>query len=259
MSEENSISFKKNFFIATYEAAAFTMTRYPYLCAVLMMVTTAEESKTRQFDRTAFNYIYAHLGVAFVGGTLLSFDMFGLKRWTALAMAVQTIVISYDEYTLTKGEQIAMRLLCRNLGIIGCYLSVAGGIAKNKGAADKNKYLLTFGRQLIGAYTMLTAVLIWNSEEEFSSHAKALPGGALTVYIYIAVYMMCSICIYSGYEVVKMCKLLMCLLFAITLIVDMDVKMWTKHAGIGKWKTMTIAARHVPIISILLLIRDGYY
>lgn len=92
---------------------------------------------------------------------------------------------------------------------------------------------------------------------EMKAHASHLPGGLITTYAFIALFIACGLCIYGGYEVFYFSKVLAWLLFVVTVFVDVDNKWWWKSAHIPKWVAMTIASKNACIIVTLLLVRGN--
>lgn len=260
--KEQEFSVRKSLIAASYESATFLIARYPYICAVLLMITTAEQLKERTIKRNSLEHqiIYVHLGMYFFCGTIMSFDMFGLKRFFAIITSLHLAYVSFTEYTLTYGENIAYRLLTRNIACMGCYLMVAGGIAKNKGDTDRSQHLVSFGRQIIGVYSVLTVVLVWNDQGEFQSFARAYPyyGGDALAYAVLFVNCVLGMCVYGGYRTVQCSKLYAILLLLITVFVDANIPYWEKTTKLKKWGIITIATRHIPILCALVLVRRGY-
>lgn len=258
--EKDEFSFSKALLTASYETSTFIITRYPYLCAVLLMVTTAEEMKERKIARNSLEHriIYVHLGVYFFCGTIMAFDLLALKRFFAIVTSLHLAVTSYTEYTLTFGENIAYRKLTRNIACMGCYLMVAGGIAKHRGASDRSQRLISFGRQIIGVYAVLVVVLIWNDDEEFGAFVTSLPFGEVLTYVFLALNMILGTCLYTGYKTVQCSKIYALLLLVITVVVDANLPYWQAHSKLKTWGVVSVATRHVPIFTALLLVRRGY-
>lgn len=258
--KEKQFNFKNALVRASYETATFVLTRYPYLCAVLLMVTTAEDSKEKKIVRGSLKYrmAYFHLGAYFFCGTIMSFDMFGLKRLFSILTCFHLAFVSYTEYSLSYGEQIAYRLLTRNVACIGCYLMVAGGIAKNKGEGDRSTRLVSFGRQLVGVYAVLSVVLAWNDRKEFGAYLIHSFNDPLVVYAVMIVQLSLGLCLYAGYNVLQFSKYYAILLVATTVLIDADIPYWTRNAGLKTWNTAAIACRHLPIVASMLLVRKGY-
>lgn len=260
--QEQEFSIRKSIITASYESATFFITRYPYLCAVLLMITTAEQLKEQNIKRNSLQHqiIYVHLGVYFTCGTIMAFDLFGLKRFFAIVTTFHLGFVSYTEYNLTFGENIAYRLLTRNIACMGCYLMVAGGIAKNKGDSDRSQRLVSFGRQFIGVYSVLVAVLAWNDQEEFDAFAQIVPRfGELFAYVILVVNILLGLCLYGEYRTIQCSKLYAILLLFITVFVDANIPYWEKTTKLRTWGIITIATRHTPILCALILIRRGYY
>lgn len=138
---------------------------------------------------------------------------------------------------------------------MGCFLLVAGGLANFERGVTRSKKLLQIGIQLLGIYSFIYAVIVWNSPIEMKAHISHLPGGIVTTYLFIALFVVSGICIYGGYEVFYFSKVLAWLLFVVTLFVDMDEKWWWKAAHIPKWLVMTIASKNACIVVTLLLVR----
>jgi len=258
--QEEKFSWRNSLMRASYESATFILTRYPYLCAVLLMVTTAEDAKEKKIVRGSLKYrmAYAHLGAYFFCGTVMSFDLFGLKRFFAVFTCFHLAFVTYTEYTLTYGEQIAYRLLTRNVACIGCYLMVAGGIAKSKREGDRRQSLVSFGRQLLGVYAVLSVVLAWNDVNEYKAyleHVFKLPAFA---YLVLLLQFTLGICLYAGYNVVQFSKYYAILLLGTTVLIDADVEYWRRSSSMKTWNTATVACRHLPVVCALLLIRKGY-
>ena len=222
------------------------------------MVATAEEISNKVITSDHVTFIYFHLGLFFICGTIMAFDMFGGKRVFAIVTVLQFMILTYQDYQKSYNEQVLFRVITRNLAVIGSFLSVAGGIAKNKGAGDRNKVLLMMGRQIIGTYALLVAMLIWNSPEEYNVYSNSLPGSHVAIWFILGTLIVCAISIYSGYEVVIFCKAFAVILMIITVIVDLNFSYWNKQANIKHWVTATIAAKHLPVINALLLMRKGY-
>ena len=259
-SESNAIEIQsKAFTAAIHQAADFLVTRYPYLSLVLLMVSTPEEINDKKKPLPNFQFIYAQLGFYFAVGTLMSFNMLGLRRFSAALMAVQCAVTAYTEFNSSHHQVIMARLLLRNLASVGCYLMVAGGLESDNCKSDRNDRLLKIGRQIIGAYLVMIGVLMIHNKTEFSVHWYLLPGGGITVWVIIILYILCGLCIDYGILVVTCCKLAMFLIFFVTLIVDMDTDMWSKSVKVHKWKVYTIAAQHIPLIGVLMMFRDSYF
>jgi len=258
--QPEEFSWRKAVVRASYESATFVITRYPYLCAVLLMVTTAEEAKEKKVVRGSLKYrmAYIHLGSYFLCGTIMAFDLFGLKRFFAALTCVHLTVVSYTEYTLGYGEQIAYRMLTRNVACIGCFLMVAGGIAKNKGEGDKSARLVTFGRQMIGVYAVLSVVLTWHDKKEFAAYTHHLFKDPLVTYAVMILQLVLGLCLYTGYNVVQFSKYYAILILGLTVLIDADLKYWARNTGVKTWGTATIACRHLPVLCGLLLIRKGY-
>lgn len=258
--KQKEIDIKNAFARASYESATFVLTRYPYLCAVLLMVTTAEDAKEKKIERGSMKYrmAYFHLGAYFVNATIMAFDMFGLKRLFSILTCFHLAFVSYTEYSLSYGEQIAYRLLTRNVACIGCYLMVAGGLAKNKGEGDRSSRLVSFGRQLVAVYAVLSVVLAWNDRKEFGAYLEHSFHDPLVVYALMVVQLSLGLCLYAGYNVVQISKYYALLLVAETVLVDADVDFWTRHVGLKTWNTASIACRHLPIVAAMILIRKGY-
>ena len=258
--KEKEFDFKNAMVRASYETATFVITRYPYLCAVLLMVTTAEDAKEKKIVRGSLKYrmAYFHLGAYFFCGTIMSFDMFGLKRLFSILTCFHLAFVSYTEYSLSYGEQIAYRMLTRNVACIGCYLMVAGGIAKNKGEGDRSARLVSFGRQLIAVYTVLSVVLTWNDHKEFGAYLAHAFNDPLVVYVLMIIQLSLGLCLYAGYNVLQFSKYYAILLVATTVLIDLDIPYWTSNAGMKTWNTATIACRHLPVVSAMLLVRKGY-
>ena len=140
---------------------------------------------------------------------------------------------------------------------MGCYLLVAGGLANFERGAERSRRLLQIGIQLLGVYSFIYAVIVWNSPTEFKAHTSHLPGGVVTTYLFIALFIAAGICIYGGYEVFYFTKVLAWLLFVVTLFVDADAKWWWKKAHIPKWVAWTIASKNLCVIVTLLLVRGN--
>ncbi|XP_002163298.2 transmembrane protein 101 [Hydra vulgaris] len=238
------------------ESACFVLTRYPYLSAILLMIITGEQSKTTDLNERKY-YIYVHVGLYFVSATLMAYNLFGLKKLFALVNVFHTIIVTCLEYEPSRhGEHIAIRLLIRNFGIIGCYLMVAGGLGETNEKLLPNKNLMSFGIRIIGAFSILSAVLIWNSKEELQIYLQALPTGTLLVYAIIFPLVICGVCIYSGYHVVLTCKVLTLLLLIITLIDFAHISSNFKQSI--SWVSIYVTCRHIPIMGALLLVNKSY-
>ena len=136
---------------------------------------------------------------------------------------------------------------------------VAGGVAKNKGESDRSRTLMTFGRQIIGVYAVLSVVLAWNDEKEYQAYYQHFARQHLFVLLLLSVQLVFGLCLYGGYKVVQLSKFYAMLLLLTTVIIDSDVPYWNRVAGIKTWNTATVACRHLPIIAVLLLIRKGYF
>lgn len=257
--EMDQLNTRKSILVATYETSSFILLRYPYICAVLLMVTTAEEFANKTLGRNHVTIIYINLALFFIAATIMAFDMFGGKRYFAVVTVFQFVYLSYHEYMKPYTEQVTFRLITRNLAVIGCFISVAGGIAKNKGTGDRNKFLLSSGRQLIGTYALLSAMFIWNGPQEFQFYSNSLPGDQISTMVIISLLIITAVAIYSGYEVVLFSKLLALLLLFVTVVIDMNVKRWESDVKLRQWIVYTIASRHIPVIATLLLIRKGYF
>ena len=150
-----------------------------------------------------------------------------------------------------------VRQISRNVAIMGCYLMVAGGLSDFERGTQRHKRLLLTGMQLLGVYSFIYAVIIWNSPTEFKVHSSHLPGGTITTFIFIALFLVVGICLYGGYEIFYFSKVLAWLLFVVTIFVDLDTKMWWNVAHIPRWLTMTVASKHLCIIITLLLVRGN--
>ena len=256
--EKGDTSISHSLLITSYETSTFILLRYPYLCAVLLMVATAEEISNKVIASDCVTFIYFHLGLFFVCGTIMAFDMFGGKRVFAIVTVLQFMILAYQDYQKPYSEQILFRVITRNLAVIGSFLSVAGGIAKNKRVRDRNRILLVMGRQIIGTYALLIAMLLWNSPEEYNVYINSLAGSHIVVWFILGALIVCAISIYSGYEVVIFCKVFAVILVILTIIVDLNFSYWKKQANIKHWVAATIAAKHLPVINALLLMRKGY-
>lgn len=245
---------------ASYESATFFLTRYPYLCAVLLMVSTAEDSREKKIQRGSIKYqmAYYNLGSYFFCATVMAFDLFNLKRVFSVLTCFHLAFVAFTEYSLMYGEQVAYRLLTRNIACIGCYLMVAGGVAKNKGEADRSRTLVMFGRQVIGVYAVLSVVLAWNDKNEYQAYFQHLGRQHLITLLVLGVQLMFGLFLYSGYKVVQLSNFYAVFLLLTTVIIDADVPYWNRTTGMKTWNTATIACRHLPIIATLLLIRRGY-
>ena len=103
-------SIKQKLYYSLYTVAAFVITRYPYVCAVLLMLSTGEEFNTgvRKVNSGRFSMIYAHLGMYFLAGTAMSFDLFGTKRLFALISATQMGLSSYQDYVTSGLKESVM-------------------------------------------------------------------------------------------------------------------------------------------------------
>jgi len=252
------LTLRQQLVYASYEAANFAITRLPYLFAVLLMVTFAEEMKGKSIsENQKFDAVYYNLAIYFLTGTIMSFDLFSGKRVFALITCLHLMFICYQEFSrLSVREIILSKLLVRNIGNIGAYLMVAGGIAHSQRGSTKNRQLLSFGIQIIGAYSFLNAVLIHNSSEEFNAFATIWPGGVLAPYLAVALYTICCIGISINVETVMFSKILALVLLTVSLTIDMQTEYWNKATGIKYWMTMTIAARNIGVVAVLFLERD---
>ncbi len=94
---------------ASYVSSAFFVTRYPYACAVLLMLTTGEAVKSSvRVSEHKMNMAYAHLGIYFLSGTAMAFNIFGTKRLFALLSAVQIGFESYECYASGDRKEAAL-------------------------------------------------------------------------------------------------------------------------------------------------------
>ena len=150
-----------------------------------------------------------------------------------------------------------MRHLSRNVAIIGCYLMIAGGISDFQRGVDRNRRFLAFGRQMLGAFSILNAFMIWNSHDELRAHIVHIPGGKIVSYVFVVIYVLCGVTLYGGYESAFFSKLLAWLLTVVTVLVDMDTKFWWNTAHVRYFMEMTIASRSLCIIGTLILIRGN--
>ena len=99
-------SFRAKLDEAVYFVSSFVVTRYPYACAVFLMLTTAEVMKAAvTVEATFLNMIYAHLGVFFLAGTTMAFNLFGTKRLFAIITALQFAVLSVESYLELKNKE----------------------------------------------------------------------------------------------------------------------------------------------------------
>lgn len=256
--EEGKTPISRPLLIISYETSTFILLRYPFLCAVLLMVATAEEISNKAIASDHVTFLYFHLGLFVICGTIMAFDIFGGKRVFAIITALQFMILTYQDYQKSYCEQILFRVISRNLAVIGSFLSVAGGIAKKKLDGDRNKIFLIMGRQIIGTYALLMAMLIWNSPEEYKVYSNSLAGSHAAIWFILGALIVCAISIYSGYEVVIFCKAFAMILIILTMIVDLNFSYWNEQANIKHWVTATIAAKHLPVINALLLMRKGY-
>ena len=246
-----------NFVKALYTSADFLVTRYPYICAVLLMLSMPDKIRNDKNRKIDLDFIYYEIGFYFVVGTLLSFDLFKLKKFSAFIMALHSAILAWREFDSSYRQIIQARLLFRSLALVGCFLMVAGGLEKENGTLKRNTQLLKLGRQIIGAYVVLLGILLVHNGREFKIHARFIPAGA--VWFLVVCYVVCGVCIDYGVVVVKSCKFILLLLFVVSLMIDMDEDVWLKYGNIKKWTMFTIAARHMPLLGVLLQLRDGYY
>ena len=226
------------------------------------MVALPEELKHLKEKKNplpSFNLIYAKLGFYFTVGTIMSFNILGLKRVSAALMAVMSVITAGMEMSNTYRQVVLARILFRNFACAGAYIMVAGGLGKGKYKAELSQRLLKLGRQIIGAYLVLLALLLLNNKKEFALHAYLLPGGAYCAWVLIIFYFVCGIAMDYGLAVVDVCKAVMIVLFIVTLTVDVDTGIWNIHGKIKPWKAYTIAGYHIPVISTLMLMRPDYF
>lgn len=266
LNKEDETEAQKKVFVSVINTTAnFVLTRYPYLCAVLLMVSMPEEIKDSSKPLPDFRLIYVQLGFYFVIGTVMSFDLFGWKRLAALVMSVNSIVEVFVEFNYSTKEVIVARLIFRKFAIIGCYLMVAGGL-ENPDEDDEELYsddlnprFIKFGRQIIGTYFVLLGIFMIHNRNEFSAHAHLLPGGVFVSWLIAIIYILCGITIDYGCLVVKACRLVLFLLSFVTLIVDCDSSIWVDKVGLHQWKMFSIASLHFPVVSVLMMIKEGLY
>ena len=145
--------------------------------------------------------------------------------------------------------------MSRNIAVIGCYLQVAGGLTDFERGTQRHRRLLQTGIQILGVYSFINAVIIWNSPKEFHSYVSHLPGGSFTTYLFMMLYLVCGMCMYGNYNSFYFSKLLAWLLVIVTVFVDIDAGYWWKTANITRWNTMTIASKNGCVVFTLLLIR----
>ena len=132
---------------------------------------------------------------------------------------------------------------------------IAGGLSDFERGTQRHRRLLQIGLQLLGVYSFINAVILWNSPNELKAYITHLPGGRFTAYVFLALYLVSGMCIYGGYNSFYFSKVVAWLLVVATLFVDLDSKFWWKTAHIPYWVSMTIASKNTCIIATLLLMR----
>ena len=142
-----------------------------------------------------------------------------------------------------------VRLFARNLGLIGGYMMLAGGVDANRRSGEpRTKSLLHYGRIALGIYSISNAWLIMNSEEDRKALIIHMPGGGSIVMIYIVSYVLYGLCILSEFEKNQMYKCLCLQLFFTTILVDSDIKYWMRsRSALQRWPQYHMMSRNIFI------------
>ena len=110
---------KQKLLEALYTTTGFLLTRFPYVWAILLMMTTAELFNTNlAVDKGRLTMSHVHLGAFFLSATAMSFNLFGTKRLFALLTSAQYVVISVQDYMdKNKKETILVRCCITALSV----------------------------------------------------------------------------------------------------------------------------------------------
>ncbi|EDV29535.1 Transmembrane protein 101 [Trichoplax sp. H2] len=229
----------------------FLVERYPFLEAFFICLTLSVQPHVEKDYGMPHHVLIGYLFLAVAVGTGMCFDI--QKRMCALIFAAQLFLISltiqssplrseYHQWT-------KVRLFARNLGLIGGYVMISGGVnADRRSGEPKTKYLLRYGRIALGVYAISSAWLLMNSEEDRKALIIHMPGGGSIVMVYVVAYVLYGLCIISEFEKIQMYRCLFLQLFFTTLLVDGDVKYWMRsHTKMQRWPQYHMMSRNIFI------------
>ncbi|XP_038052662.1 transmembrane protein 101-like [Patiria miniata] len=243
-----------NISLGLKKLGAFILTRLPFASAVVFALLCHERESNERPLGYPHIVIYIHVALLMLEGSMMSFAT--QRSLFALMCAVQIAVmmlVTHTSPSLRYKPWLMIRMLSRDLGVIGSYLILASRTHEELSRRYRLAKLYPLGRSLLASYFIVLAFQLNREAVEQDAFVHHIPGGIVAVSAFCGACMVCSLMFLSQYKVKPAVRVLIVLGLLFTVMVDLDFKYW-KRRHVEYWNQVTILVNDLGMVAMLLLL-----
>lgn len=146
-----------------------------------------------------------------------------------------------------------IRMLSRDLGVIGTYLIVASRSHEELSRRYRLAKLYPLGRSLLASYFIVLAFQLNREVTEQKAFMHRIPGGLAVVSLFCIICLISSFMLMSEIKVKTSVGILLVVLLIIIVLVDLDFKYWQRKK-VEYWNQVTIVGNDVCMLTMLIML-----
>lgn len=236
----------------------FVFTRFPFINGLTLLMLLSERANRETYPPFPPNIIYVHIFLFVLMGVAMSTNI--RRKEAALVYAGQLGYLIYliqASTSLRYRDWLKARMIIRQLGCVGTYLH----FAHLSGPGSGSRQLQKIGNTFLGIYAVghaFSVINIIEEKEALEFNVENFLGwsseGVLN-YILGALFTISALCLFSEKYTEAAYKLLISLICTLVLLQELNLKYWTRRAGVDFWnhiRTVSDSLNIVLGIAILL-------
>ena len=117
----------------------------------------------------------------------------------------------------------------------------------------RSHQLRRIGEIFFGVYLVALTYMLVESPEDRKAFVTHMPGGEITLYVYVIILATSALCYLPGLFVHDVTQACVILIFVSTILIDCDINYWVNRRGLDYWNHIRLLVDNFFIVISLIM------